>query len=140
MLTYPVFADVSPFEITATNLSFHILVIQFYSASIGISAATAIINNILIQKVPVYAPGIAVAEVLSIGPYDLSSRFSGATLLGIKRAYIDGLRASWILSIALWGVAFFCTFLAKWPGHIVPAQEDSGSDTEEKKPANALHV
>ncbi|KAI3328830.1 putative gliotoxin efflux pump [Ustulina deusta] len=118
-----------------------VLVIQFYSASLGISAASAIINNILVQKVPIYAPETTSAEVLSIGPYDLSARFSGATLLGIKKAYIDGLRASWALSIGLWGVAFFCAFLAKWPGHIVPAQEDAGSDTEEKKPTvSAPHV
>ncbi|KAI0904505.1 putative gliotoxin efflux pump [Ustulina deusta] len=118
-----------------------VLVIQFYSASLGISAASAIINNILVQKVPIYAPETTSAEVLSIGPYDLSARFSGATLLGIKKAYIDGLRASWALSIGLWGVAFFCAFLAKWPGHIVPAQEDAGSDTEEKKPTiSARHV
>ncbi|KAI0514719.1 putative gliotoxin efflux pump [Xylaria bambusicola] len=117
-----------------------VLVIQFYSASIGISAASAIINNILIQKVPVYAPEVTPAEILSIGPYDLSARFSGATLLGIKKAYIDGLRASWILSIALWGVAFFCTFLAKWPGHIVPAKEEGASDTQEKTSPTALHL
>lgn len=132
---------VSPLQITTANLCSHILVIQFYSASLGISAASAIINNILVQKVPIYAPETTSAEVLSIGPYDLSARFSGATLLGIKKAYIDGLRASWALSIGLWGVAFFCAFLAKWPGNIVPAQEDAGSDTEEKKPTiSAPHV
>ncbi|KAK5637284.1 hypothetical protein RRF57_012997 [Xylaria bambusicola] len=134
------FITVSSSHTTTTNLSSHILVIQFYSASVGISAASAIINNILVQKVPIYAPETTPTEILSIGPYDLSSRFSGATLLGIKKAYIDGLRASWALSIGLWGVAFFCTFLAKWPGRIVPAREDAASDTEEKKSPAALHI
>lgn len=77
-----------------------------------------------------YAPETTPAEVLSIGPYDLGSHFSGATLLGIKKAYVDGLRGAWALSIALWGVAFFCAFLSKWPGRMVPPQEDSRLDGE----------
>ncbi|KAI1306834.1 putative gliotoxin efflux pump [Xylaria venustula] len=116
----------------ATGLA-AMLVIQFYSASIAITASSAITNNILVQRVPIYAPGTTAAEVLSIGPYDLESHFSGATLLGIKRAYIDGLRGSWALSIGLWGVAFFCAFLSKWPGQIVPAQEDPKSNGEREK-------
>ncbi|KAI1160270.1 putative gliotoxin efflux pump [Nemania serpens] len=107
-----------------------ILVIQFYSASLAISASSAITNNILLQKVALYAPETTPAEVLSIGPYDLGSHFSGATLLGIKKAYVDGLRGAWALSIALWGVAFFCAFLSKWPGRMVPPQEDSRLDGE----------
>ncbi|KAI1112036.1 putative gliotoxin efflux pump [Nemania sp. NC0429] len=116
-----------------------ILVIQFYSASLAISASSAITNNILLQKVALYAPETTPAEVLAIGPYDLGSHFSGATLLGIKKAYVDGLRGSWALSIALWGVAFFCAFLSKWPGYMVPPQEDHESDGETEKRVTMIH-
>ncbi|KAI0141652.1 putative gliotoxin efflux pump [Xylariaceae sp. FL1272] len=116
----------------ATGLA-AVLVIWFYSASLAISASSAITNNILIQKVPVYAPNITAAEVLSIGPYDIDSHFSGATLEGIWKAYIDGLRGSWALCIALWGVSFFCAFLSKWPGKMVPPPEDVKSEAEEQK-------
>ncbi|KAI8627398.1 putative gliotoxin efflux pump [Xylariaceae sp. FL1651] len=111
------------------------LVVQFYSASLAITASSAITNNILIQKVPIYAPGTTAAAVLSVGPYDLSSHFSGATLLGIKKAYIAGLRGSWALSIGLWGVAFFCAFLSKWPGRMVPAQEETDGEGEKQETA-----
>ncbi|KAI0448620.1 hypothetical protein F5B21DRAFT_521570 [Xylaria acuta] len=57
-----------------------VLVIQFYSASLAISASSAITNNLLVQKVPIHVPETTPEEVLSIGPYDLGSRFSGATL------------------------------------------------------------
>jgi hypothetical protein len=106
---------------------------------LAISASSAITNNILLQKVPLYAPETTAAEVLAIGPYDLASHFSGDTLLGIKKAYVDGLHAAWALSIALWGVAFFCAFLSKWPGYMVPPQEDSKSAGEGEKHTNMIH-
>ncbi|KAI1146866.1 putative gliotoxin efflux pump [Nemania diffusa] len=112
-----------------------VLVTQFYSASLIISASSAITNNILIQKVPIYAPGVTSAEVLAIGPYDLGAHYSGDTLHGIRRAYIDGLRGSWALGIGLWGVAFFCAFLSKWPGYMIPPPEEpiSGAESEPEK-------
>ncbi|KAJ8106107.1 hypothetical protein ONZ43_g7175 [Nemania bipapillata] len=112
-----------------------VLVTQFYSASLVISASSAITNNLLIQKVPIYAPGVTSAEVLALGPYDLGSHYSGATLHGIRQAYVEGLRGSWALGIGLWGVAFFCAFLSKWPGHMIPAPEDtsSGAESEPEK-------
>ncbi|KAI0404771.1 putative gliotoxin efflux pump [Xylaria palmicola] len=122
----------------ATGLA-AILVIQFYSASLTISAATAITNNLLLQKVALYAPETTPEQVLSVGPYELSAYFSGDTLLGIRKAYVDGLRGAWALSIALLGVAFLCAFLAKWPGNLTPPPEDSMAAADEKKQLNMIH-
>ncbi|KAI0438615.1 putative gliotoxin efflux pump [Xylaria telfairii] len=116
-----------------------ILVIQFYSASLTISAAAAITNNLLLQKVALYAPETTPEQVLSVGPYELSAYFSGDTLLGIRKAYVDGLRGAWALSIALLGVAFLCAFLAKWPGNLTPPPEDSVAAADEKKHPNMIH-
>ncbi|KAF2969875.1 hypothetical protein GQX73_g3712 [Xylaria multiplex] len=110
-----------------------VLVTQFYSASLVITASSAITNNLLIQKVPIYAPETTPAEVLAIGPYDLEAHFSGDTLHGIRRAYIDGLRGAWAFSIALWGVAFFCAFLSKWPGHMIPPAEEGETKSDGEK-------
>ncbi|GAW15684.1 hypothetical protein ANO14919_051030 [Xylariales sp. No.14919] len=110
-----------------------VLVTQFYSASLTITASSAITNNLLIQKVPIYAPNITSAEVLAIGPYDLEARFSGDTLHGIRRAYIDGLRGAWAFSVALWGVAFLCAFLSKWPGHMNPPVEEAEAKSDGEK-------
>ncbi|CAJ2506364.1 Uu.00g004940.m01.CDS01 [Anthostomella pinea] len=100
-----------------------VLVTQFYSAAMVIAASSAITNNLLIKNVPILAPGTSAAEVLAIGPYDLQHYYSGDTLLGIRKAYVVGLRGAWALGVALWGVSFFVAFLAKWPGQMVPAVE-----------------
>ncbi|KAI1177516.1 putative gliotoxin efflux pump [Nemania sp. FL0916] len=119
-----------------------VLVVQFYSASLAISASSAITNNLLLQKLPIYAPETSPEQVLAIGPYDLASHFSGDTLLGIKRAYVEGLRGSWALSIALWGVAFLCALLAKWPGQMVPPPEydvNANGEGEKQAPIMPTH-
>ncbi|KAI1272511.1 putative gliotoxin efflux pump [Xylaria sp. FL0933] len=116
-----------------------ILVIQFYSASLAISASAAITNNLLLQKVAQYAPETTPEQVLAVGPYELSAYFSGNTLLGIRKASVDGLRGAWALSIALLGVAFLCAFLAKWPGSLIPPPEDSAAVTDGRKQPNIIH-
>ncbi|KAI3321949.1 MFS general substrate transporter [Xylariaceae sp. AK1471] len=105
-------------------------VTQFYSAALIIPASSAITNNLLIQKVPVYAPAAALAEVLAVGPYDLEAHFSGDTLQGIRRAYVEGLRGAWAMGIGLWVVAFFSAFLSKWPGNMIAPQEESSSEDD----------
>ncbi|KAI0536899.1 hypothetical protein GGR58DRAFT_527907 [Xylaria digitata] len=64
-------------ETLANQTPLHLIVTQFYSASLVITASSAITNNLLIQKVPIYAPETTPAEVLAIGPYDLEAHFSG---------------------------------------------------------------
>ena len=72
-------------------------------------------------------------DVFTTGAYDLQKTFSGAELRGIREAYIVGLRGAWAMGIALFCVAFFASFLAKWPGKMEPhsdvAANQKGAET-----------
>ncbi|KAI0516771.1 putative gliotoxin efflux pump [Xylaria bambusicola] len=115
-----------------------VLVTQFGAASLVISAASAITNNLLLKNIPIYAPGVDPEQVLGVGPYELHNYFEGDALHGVRKAYVSGLRGAWALAIALWGVSFFTVFLAKWPGHMTPAQEDPVSDEQSDTKENVL--
>ena len=71
-------------------------------------------DNRMLQSLPRYAPGVTSAQVLAVGASDLAGSFQGAQLLGVKQAYLVGLRAAWALSIALSGVTFVVAFLGEW--------------------------
>ncbi|KAI8951368.1 hypothetical protein F4801DRAFT_578575 [Xylaria longipes] len=107
-----------------------VLVTQFGVASIILSAASSIINNLLINSLPKLAPGVDPAQVLGIGPYDLQAYFEGDQLLGVRKAYVVGLRGAWTLAIALWGFSALTVAFSKWPGHMIPAKEDDASDEQ----------
>ncbi|KAI1289089.1 putative gliotoxin efflux pump [Xylaria venustula] len=118
-----------------------VLVTQFGVASIVLSAASSITNNLLINSLPRLAPGVDAAEVLGIGPYDLEAHFQGDQLLGVRKAYVTGLRGAWALAIALWGFSAVMVAFSKWPGHMIPAKEDGSSDEpSENKEAVAVPV
>jgi hypothetical protein len=124
-VSYSLDVKILSFGRLATNCGvIHGLVTQFYSAALAIAASSSITNNLLIRNVPIYAPSVSPTEVLRIGPYDLEKYFSGATLLGIREAYVVSLRGAWAMCIALWGVAFFTSFLAKWPGRMLPENQE----------------
>ncbi|TRX92880.1 hypothetical protein FHL15_006286 [Xylaria flabelliformis] len=114
-----------------------VLVTQFGVASIVISAASSITNNLLINSLPRLAPGVDPAQVLGIGPSDLQAHFEGDQLLGVRKAYVVGLRGAWALAIALWGFSALMVAFSKWPGHMIPAKEDDASDeqAETKEPS-----
>jgi hypothetical protein len=112
-----------PILYSSTTNRTHDAVTQFYSACLAIAASSAITNNLLLKNLPIYAPSVNPATVLSIGPYDLQDHFSGDTLQGIREAYVIGLRGSWAMALALWGVAFFASFITKWPGTMIPDVE-----------------
>ncbi|KAI3337519.1 putative gliotoxin efflux pump [Xylariaceae sp. AK1471] len=107
-----------------------VLVTQFGVASIVLSAASSITNNLLVNSLPKFAPGVDPAKVLGIGPYDLQAYFEGDELLGVRKAYVVGLRGAWALAIALWGVSALTVAFSKWPGHMIPAKEDDTSDEQ----------
>ncbi|KAJ6443725.1 Major facilitator superfamily transporter [Purpureocillium lavendulum] len=91
-----------------------VLFFQFIGGTFGISMAQAIFNNGLIKSLPDLAPGVPVAEVLSVGAYDLKQVFSGDTLLGVLRAYMAGLHNAWIMSIAGAAVAVFLPLIGAY--------------------------
>ena len=98
---------------TETN-PFGFTVFQFVAGAIGVGAAQNMFNNRLIETLPRLAPDATVQQVLNVGAYDLAGAFEGDTLLGVKRAYLVGLRAAWALSIALSGCTVVVAFFGEW--------------------------
>lgn len=86
----------------------------------------AIMNNLILNKVPQYMPGETGADVLGVGAAGLASAFSGDRLRGARRAYLDGLRGSWAMAMAMFGITFLCALVPARGGRLA-ASTDSGS-------------
>lgn len=93
-------------------------------------SAGAILNNLILQKVPVYVPGQTGEDVLSVGAGGLQAAFSGEELRGARLAYLDGLRGSWAMAVAMFGVTFLCALVPARGGRLVASDTGSGDDDE----------
>jgi hypothetical protein len=80
----------------------------------GVSIAQSIFNNRLSASLPIVAPDVDIGQVLAAGATGLKDAFSHAQLSGVLRAYMIGLKAAWVWSIALGGMAFIVSFFVEW--------------------------
>ncbi|KAF4766121.1 hypothetical protein HAV15_010702 [Penicillium sp. str.  len=90
-----------------------VLFFQFIGGTVGVAASTNIMNNVLISSLP--ADGrISASDVLSAGSTGLAKMFPNpADLKIVVSAYMKGLKAAWIWSIALAGVSFLVSLAAE---------------------------
>ncbi|KAK7932074.1 hypothetical protein PG985_002786 [Apiospora marii] len=82
----------------------------------GVAVTDAVLNNMLLLRVPHYAPALDGEAVLAVGAAGIKDAFSGDILEGVRLAYLDGLHAGWALGTAAFGLACLCALLPKWPG------------------------
>ena len=88
---------------------------QFLGATVGVSAATNIMENVIISSLPTDNPNITAAHVLAAGSSNLRDCFPDPDDFSVVvNAYMNGLRAAWIWSIALSGVGLLVSFFAEW--------------------------
>ena len=87
---------------------------QTIGGAIFVSAGQAAYTNRLIARLPVLAPGVNPALVIATGATELRATFSAEELPGIILAYMDGLRLTFALAIALAGVTLPIALFAKW--------------------------
>ena len=83
-------------------------------AAIFVSAGQSLYTNRLLARVPVLVPGVSPALVVATGATELRDVFSAAELPGIVQAYMDGLKLTFVLSVALAGVTVPIALVAKW--------------------------
>jgi MFS transporter, DHA2 family, glioxin efflux transporter len=104
------------FKSLVSSLAHHIpIVFQFLGATVGISAATNIMDNVIISSLPTNNPNITATKVLAAGSSSLREYFPDPDDLSIVvNAYMNGLHAAWIWSIALSGVGLLASFFAEW--------------------------
>lgn len=110
-----------------------ILVFQFAGGTIGVSAAQNIMNNIIIKSLPTNNSNISPAKVLAAGSASVHDAFPNPKDFSIViNAYMKGLRAAWIWSIATAGLSLLIAFLAEWKS---VRQEDVKKRNETKAEA-----
>lgn len=78
------------------------------------------LNNVILNNAPIYMRGVDGHDVLRVGAGGLERVFGGDLLRGARRAYLDGLHASWALAIALFGVTFLCALALTGVGRLAP--------------------
>ncbi|EAW12043.1 MDR family MFS transporter [Aspergillus clavatus NRRL 1] len=92
-----------------------VLFFQFIGGTVGVSAATNIMNNVLINSVTRDSPNISVADVVAAGSGGLARAFPRKEDFdAVVHAYMNGINAAWIWCIALAGLAFLVSFGAEW--------------------------
>ena len=92
-----------------------VLLFQFLGMAVGVSTAQNIFNNRLIELMTGNVPGVEPAEVLAVGAYNLRIQFRNpAQLHQVLLAYVSSLKAAWIFSTAVAGLAFVIAFLPPW--------------------------
>jgi len=89
-------------------------VFQTIGGALFVSAGQTAFANRLLARVPVTAPGVDPALVVATGATQLRSAFSVENISGILIAYMDGLKLSFALGIALAGVTLPIALFAKW--------------------------
>ncbi len=70
-------------------------------------------------------------NILLVGADELPKYYSGDDLTGVRQSYLEGLRASWALGIALFGVAFLFAFLPKGGGKLARDDGETNKETAE---------
>lgn len=93
----------------------------------GVAVTDAMLNNLLLQKIPQYVPGLDGHQVLAVGAAGIKDAFSGDALRGVRLAYLDGLHAGWALGTAAFGVTFLWALLPRWPGRLTAPPGAPGS-------------
>lgn len=97
-----------------STISSMALFVLIMGGAIMISVGQSVFANRLVASLASTAPNIDPALVLATGATELRATFSDSEIDGILKSYMDGLRASYALAIALAGCALVLTLLTPW--------------------------
>ncbi|KAF7860650.1 hypothetical protein EAF04_008169 [Stromatinia cepivora] len=82
--------------------------------AVSISIAQNVFNNGLVKYVPQYAPEVSSAVIYKAGATHLRDVISPANLVGVLVAYCKALDESFVLAIAVGGIATICACFVEW--------------------------
>lgn len=86
--------------------------------AVFITAGESAFENTLLKSASKYVPGIDPSHIISTGASNLGSVFQGDQLLGIKMAYVDGLKAAFAVTVGAAGLASVASLFLPW--HTLP--------------------
>lgn len=94
--------------------------------AIAISIAQNVFSNGLVKYIPQYAPEVNPGLVYQAGATHLRDVISPADLVGVLLAYCKSLDDSFVLSIAVGGIATICACFVEW-GSVKGKKIDHGA-------------
>jgi len=107
---------------------------QFVGGGFGVSTGQAILNNHLIDTLPVGNSVVTPAHVLAAGATRLRQAFpSPHDLAAVVASYMIGLKDAWVFATAMSGAAFVTAFAAEWRSINEPAPDARRPTDEEVK-------
>ena len=93
--------------------------------AVAISIAQNVFSNGLKTNLPKYAPGVDTKQIIEAGATYLRQVVKPEDLPGVLRAYMIGLQQSYVISIAVGGIATIFACFVEWKNvkgkKIVPA-------------------
>ena len=82
--------------------------------AVMVAAGQAAYSNRLKERIPILVPSVSPALVVATGATELRDVFSAEQIPGIVRAYMDGLKLSFVLAVVLVGATLPIAVFAKW--------------------------
>ncbi|CAH0018993.1 unnamed protein product [Clonostachys rhizophaga] len=116
----------------AEDVSIAVATVSFFmllAGGWGVAVSDAILNNLLLQKLPTYVPSIDPHAVLAAGAEGIKDSYQGQDLEGVRNAYIEGLHGGWALGIAAFGMVFLWAFVPSWPGRLAKSENPKVNHT-----------
>ena len=90
------------------------LAIQTLGGAFFVSAGQSALTNVLTITLPVYAPSVDPTEIILTGATELRSVFTPEQIPGILLAYMQGLKAAYIIAIIASGIATLVSLGSRW--------------------------
>lgn len=85
-----------------------------FGGALGLSAAQSAFANKIISTLTTSAPDVDPLLVIHTGATDLRKVFSPEQVPGILVAYMQGIKASFAVSVGMVGFAFLLSFFNTW--------------------------
>ena len=96
------------------TVSAMILFFQTIGGAFFVQAGQTAFTNTLIKSISEKAPGIDPTLVIMTGASELSKAFQGKDLAVVIASYMEGLRVTYALAIALAGIGTIVAFFSEW--------------------------
>ncbi|KAK3329968.1 major facilitator superfamily transporter [Apodospora peruviana] len=109
-----------------------IIFFQFGAGAYGVSSTNSVLDNVLIHKLKQYVPDLNPTTVFEAGATGIKDTYQGETLLAVRQAFLDGVRASLVLTCAFLAVSIFWSLAPKWPGRMErrPGKNQTAAESE----------
>lgn len=80
----------------------------------SVTAAQSAFSNTLLKNIAIYDPTVDPAKLLATGATDLKNAFSSDQMVGVLKAYMDGLHNAFAIAIAEAGLATLISLVMRW--------------------------